>query len=612
MSERVRQILNFKHSLAVLLIGLCLWRCDNLERLPKDEGTVQTSFINYSNFRTYAWSFYDVFQGYELEVINTEWNSDFGQSNNNNNGSDWLWNRIAVPGSSEDWEMPYKRIRQTNIMLDNLEQSELSEADQGHWRSVGYFFRALNYIELLSKFGGTPWIAKALTEEDRDLLFGPRDSRNTVAANLLSDLLFAEANIKADGDGPNSINVHVVRALISRFGLFEATWRKYHQLGGEEPYLNASLEMSEKLMADFTVLHPSYDELFNSENLLGMAGIILFKQYEPNQLTHILTSRHRNSAGNWDLTKRAVDSYLLTDGLTRWNSPLFEGDRDMNDEFRNRDRRLYFTVTPPYSVFNVGNVNNWNFAPGEGDTPQERMEDSLRKREYYDLMKTLSDTSHKWLPDVNHRGLVVRTHPHFRDDNDGQGFNVTRTGYKLFKYFNKILFVQNRDINDAPVFRMGEVLLNYAEARFEQGTFDQSVADMTINKLRERGMVAPFVLGVSEDNALTDPYYDSSIPPVLWEIRRERGVELMYEGFRWNDLRRWRRMNYAAEKKLGKWENNDNHDGRLQIDGGATEGYIAYINGSATPPEFPEHYYLYPLPSDQMVLNPQLEQNPGY
>ena len=99
--------------------------------------------------------------------------------------------------------------------------------------------------------------------------------------------------------------------------------------------------------------------------------------------------------------------------------------------------------------------------------------------------------------------------------------------------------------------------------------------------------------------------------PALWEIRRERGVEFLAEGLgRVFDIKRWKKLvEYGAEEKLGRWVKNEDYGNKLPIQGGAAEGYISPWG---PPPGVPAHYYLEPIPSDQIVLNPKLEQNPGW
>jgi hypothetical protein len=246
----------------------------------------------------------------------------------------------------------------------------------------------------------------------------------------------------------------------------------------------------------------------------------------------------------------------------------------------------------PYRV-TLDDKYTWEYSNKAGD------------REYIDTLGNISDNQH--LPVIAHNGLVLQVSPHFMDYNEGTTWAVSYTGYLLFKFYNRIPDISKKDITDYPIFRMGEVLVNHAEAAWELGKFTQEVADKTINKLRERGDVAPML--VSGITAGFDPKRDPDVDPVLWEIRRERAVELMAEGFRFDDLRRWKKMDYTGEEKLGRWIRSEDVNGRIPIQGNAQEGYISYLG---TPPPFPDYYYLYPIPGDQIALNPEIKQNPGW
>ncbi|GBF20269.1 MULTISPECIES: RagB/SusD family nutrient uptake outer membrane protein [Arenibacter] len=569
-----------------------------LEKLPKDQLTVSTTFTTNSNFETYAWSMYaNSFPGYwDLTPINREMGSDLLVNNAGTQGDELLWQRKTVPSSSSLWSNSYINIRRANLMLDNIDNSELTDGEKQHWKGVGLFFRAYEYVQLIANYGEVPWVDKSLTEVDEDILYGPKTSRNELSQFVLNDLLEAENIINPEGSGPNTINTDVVRALISRFGLYEGTWRKYHGLGDETRYLQASVDASAQLIADHPNLHSSYDEVFNSETLNGVEGILLYKAYEFGVQNGRWSHYNRSSIGHRDLTKKAVDQYLCLDGETIHTSDLFDGEQDAYDEFRNRDHRLYFNTPPPFRVYTGGqNQLTWEY------------DSDPKSREYIDLMATLSDDTHKTLPTINWRGLVVRTSPHFRKFNEGHGYNVTYTGYAFYKFSNKISRLQNRDSHDAPIFRMGEVFLNHAEAMYELGQFTQEVADATINKLRTRGAVAPLNLASIPD----DPTRDADVAPALWEIRRERGIEFLGEGLgRVFDIKRWKKLvEYGAEEKLGRWVVNSDYGNNLPVQGGAAEGYVSPFG---MPPGVPEHYYLEPIPSDQIVLNPQLEQNPGW
>jgi hypothetical protein len=577
-----------------LFFGGC--ETEYLTQIPKDQLVVETTFTSYSNIKAYAWGFYDTFPGFSTVPISEEFNGDlFLNSTSKIPTSDWIRQLVTIPATNSTYSGSYSNIRRINIMLDNIDKSNvLTQLEKNHWRSVGYFFRAYEYHNLVSRYGDVIWLEHALNDASPEL-FSPRTPRNEVTQNMLDNLLFAESHIKAAGDGPNSVGVHAVRALISRFGLFEGTWRKYHGLGDSEKYLRASVNASEKLMVSYPTLMPNYDLEFNSESLAGATGIILYKQYSvESQLTYNLVNLIRSSSGIWDLTKKAADMYLLKDGQTRWSSPLFVGDKDPYTEFRNRDKRMLFTISPPFRV-NVANpATSWTYNADP------------KHREYLDLMATLSGVKQKGAPASNWQGLVLKQSPHFRDFNNGQGFNAGQTGYYFNKYYNALASLQNADVADNPIFRIAEVMVNYAEAKYELGEFNQSIANTTINKLRARGGVANLVVGSEPTDITRDP----SVASTLWEIRRERAVELMGEGFRFNDLRRWKKMNYTDVEQLGCWVKNSDYGNKLTIKGGAAEGYVTIFG--APPGNFPDHYYLYPIPSNEIVLNPKMVQNPGW
>ncbi|WP_313157499.1 RagB/SusD family nutrient uptake outer membrane protein [Sphingobacterium multivorum] len=589
----------FIHYILCLGLATSLTSCSNLLDLdPEGTLTEQSTFTNYNNFISYAWQFYGTFPGYSNTVPDAEVNGDLFAKAQANATSDWIWQRMVVPSTSSDYSNPFVQIRSINVLLDNIEQaSQLSEPEKKHIRSIGYFFKAYQYMDLLNKFGQAIWVERTIDDGDTDVLYGTPGTRDEIAAHIVEMLSYAGENIKENGDGPNTINRKVVLALTARFGLREGTWRKYHQLKDAEKYLKLSTAAAEKILSSTIPLLSNYDLLFNSESLANVAEVFLYKQYELNQITHGLASLARNSSGRWDLTKKAVDMYLMKDGKTRWVSPTFAGDESAYTEFRNRDTRLYFTIPPPYKV-KMGKTNMlWEYS----DDPKDR--------EYIDLMATLSDDKHKTLPWMNWEGLILKEEPHYVDFTNGQPYSVSYTGYRFYKFSNKINRIQNVDINDAPIFRLGELLVGYAEAKYELGEINQQIIDQTINKLRSRAGVASLELTAIPP----DPKRDETISPVLWEIRRERAVELMGEGFRFDDLRRWKKMDYAITQKLGRYITKGvdvPSNTPIPVENGQTKGYISYEGKAPSP--FPEYYYLYPIPAAELVQNKNLKQNEGW
>lgn len=590
---------NIKLIVILIASSIIITACNNdefLDKAPKDELSVATIFSTYNNIKTYSWSFYDFLDTY---VRSTQWTATRDLDGDLMLGGRraYIYGEYTVPTNDSRYTGSYENIRKVNIMLDNIEGSDISEEDRNHWRGVGLFFRAHEYFTLLSTFGGVTWVENELTDQDTDILFGPRDSRDLVADNILRDLLFAVDNIKPNGDGPNTVNDDVARALLSRFGLFEGTWRKYHNLSNSDKFLNASITASEALINKYPNLISNYDRVYNSENLAGQPGILLYKHYVIDELTHNVSTNTRSTNNKYDITRKGIDKFLTKNGLPIYNAANTEflGDRDFNDEFKNRDNRLLLITPPPYEVTGNG-AQDFGFISTDPLHPS---------REYFPILEAITGGfPYKNLPDRNWSGRVTGEVPNFTRLTPTQ----TNNGYRFWKVWNEHNFkVSSADVSDFAIFRMGEVMLNYAEATFEMGQFNQAIADATISKLRARGGVTGMNLGIID--ASFDPQRDATVDPVLWEIRRERAVELMGDGYRRGDLRRWKKMDYATEVKLGRWVSLADYP-TVKIQNGATEGYIQWLDD--IPGAFPEHYYLYPLPSNELVINTNLEQNPGW
>lgn len=621
--------INIKYIIAICLISSSILGCKKLDQSPIDKLSEGTTFVNEFGFQSYAWQFYTVFTAYDNYgdergttpySITNDANSDMMAISDFGAQSPWISQLKTIPNEDGFYNESYSRLRAVHIMLANIDNSSLSEEAKNHWRAVGYFFRAYNYANLINLYADVPYVDRVLTDKDEDL-FMSRTPREEIAKKILEDLNFAVTNLRKKDkgsyiEGSNAVTPDAALAFISRFGLREGTWRKYHK----EPapsvlttdanvFLQASIDASKKLMERYPSLGANYDLDFNSDNLANVPGIIMYKSYGGNgtsDVGHSFTVKQMNRDGRLDLTKAAINQYLCTDGQTVFTSPLYKGDKNQYDEFRNRDHRLYYTVPPPYRVVVSGQTSTtFTYTNDPRDTS------------YFGLMSRISDNLHKALP-VTTGGLpgnatIIGISPNFYQENlDGQGTNLqnTFTGYRLYKYANNVGSLGIGKWSDAPIFRMGEILLNYAEATYELGQFSQLIADQTINKTRARGNVAPLNIA----NIPNDPSRDVNVTPILWEIRRERNIELMGEGFRFDDLRRWKKLEYVTKEKLGmyikKGADYIKSNSTLPIKGGGNEGYISYEPIPKS--DYPEYYYLYPIPSREIVLNNKLIQNPDW
>ena len=169
---------------------------DFLDKAPLDELTESTAFITYDNFKTYSWKLYETFSGFPTDGgytpsnISSEYNSDNMINAQTGGESDYAYQLKSVPSTSSSWNFSY--IRNVNIMLQNIDKSSMNDTEKRHWRSVGYFFRALRYFDMIVAYGDVPWIDKVLSDTDLEALQAPRTPRAQVAQNMLEDLKYAE------------------------------------------------------------------------------------------------------------------------------------------------------------------------------------------------------------------------------------------------------------------------------------------------------------------------------------------------------------------------------------------------------------------------------------
>lgn len=583
--------------------------CNNdfLDELPQDKYTEQTAFRSYDNFKTYAWSLYNIFSsGNHLQRIQNSGSLYAGDVEANylyrpNERNRWAWQTVSAENAPGGWDYSY--IRTVNIMLDNIDGSDMTEAEKEHWRSVGLFFRSYHYMELLSRFGGVPWIEHVVSEDQTDIIYGSRDSRDIVASYILRDLKYAEEHIKVKGDGNNTINQDVVRALLSRFGLREGTWRKYHGLQDETTYLQEAERASRLLIDNYPTISDNFQHRWSTEDLSSYPGTILYKEYATNIIMQPFSRHERGGGQTVEMHARTLERYLCSDGKPIATSDVYDGDATIYDEFRNRDLRLLYRVFPPYKVNRINSNNvDWEYT----DNPQDR--------EYIDLMNNLDETGNRPFPLLTWQPFTIDRMPHIKGSANSLAPMSNFCGYYMNMFYNVATNVTGGasfSTTDSPIFHIEEVLLNYAETMYELGKFNQNIADVTINKLRPRAGLENMI--VTDISDAFDPNRDPEVPAVLWEIRRERMVELMGEGFGFNDIRRWKKADYFINQQpLGVRIPKDGNPGSLKwIESGKDAGRLYRVDDVLELGlGWQEHYYLYPVPLKQRSLNPDLEQNP--
>jgi hypothetical protein len=387
--------------------------------------------------------------------------------------------------------------------------------------------------------------------------------------SVLADLNFAVTNA---ADATNTqfagrITKDVAQALKSRICLWEGTFRKYWALGDHQPWLQAAVTASEALInsgryAIYKTGNPSTDyyNLFIQEELKGNKEAILARRYIKDVN---MQSTTRDISNVWPaLSKNFVRSFLCTDGLPTSLSPLYKGDDSLDAEQMNRDPRFTQIIA----------TRGFSFKNNTDGTK--------------DLM-----TLPRIPSIVTGYGAIKAYSP------DPAQWNINQSTLDLF------------------IFRYAEVLLNYAEAKAELGQADQTVIDNSINKIRDRVGMTPMVIAA----LVKDPKSDfPALPVLLDEIRRERRIELVGEGFRYDDLVRWKagKLIENPETILGmklvpaiRAQYPPTQISSIQVD---ANNYIRVYTNLAKR-TWNDKLYLYPLPIDQLTLNPALApQNPGW
>lgn len=484
-------------------------------------------------------------------------------------------------------------LRNINYFLANFNNEAIPQEARNHYEGVARFWRAYFYYEKVKRYGDVPWYSKPLSTEDEDL-YKPRDPRSMVMDSVLADLNFAAENIRDTKDNSSSlITRQVALAFKSRVSLFEGTFRKYHPefnlQASANKFVEAAADAARKVMvsgkyAIYNTGNPDkdYRTLFISENPVNTEVMLAVVYNNALRRWHNITWKFNSATygSRWGLNKQFVNTYLMTDG-TRFTDKSGYDEILFVDEMENRDSRLAQTI----------------------------------------------------------RSLGYR-----RSDGSPAppNFGYTYTGYHLLKFSldDKSLDGTSEAYNSITLIRYGEVLLNYAEAMAELGRFDESIWNQTIAILRRRAGVNALP-PVEADPYMQAVYFPAISDKYLLEIRRERGIELCYEGFRYDDLLRWKRGDLLEMSWKGIYV--PGLDIPMDLDGNGTPdvSFVLKSPQTATPGVFyfvidnkasrlsegvkgnilwredetrvfDEKKYLYPISENDIILNPALTQNPGW
>ena len=565
-------------SVWAVIAALTMTSCENfLNQPPYDDFTDEEYWQNEDQARTYMYGFYtSVFAGYGSG--NSHGSFLMGQTSNDDFASDVKQQDLtplAVPESDGSWS--FTNIRKANYVLENIDRIDANAATKNHWRGVARFFRAYYYSNLVFRYGDVPWYDRvpklSNKKEDLDYLYKDRDPRAYVDSCIMADLQYAMDSVR-DNDGKLQVNKYVVAAMASRLMLREGTFLKYHNLDLEmaEKCLTMAKQSAEMVMKSGKyAIAPSYKSLFVSDNLDGNSEVIMHRHYVDGVLSHS-TLTYSFTEAQAGLSRSLAESFVTSEGL-----PVYSKDANCvaptaDEFFANRDPRLTMCMRPKYYIKGT-ETQPFNYAL----------------------------SGYSWNK--------------FMDDSKATTPDATWTGSK--------------NVTDAPCLRYAEVLLNYAEATYELhlltgSEFTQADLDKSINLIRAREGVnlpalqmagnQPAINGVVFDDpkrlAIEEKADGGITDALLWEIRRERRVELCLEGFRLNDLKRWCKLDYLwngcnPDIRYGAYIRLSDYPSKADEvvleDPTATEGYI--LRNTLDERSRPiKRNYINPIPANQITL----------
>lgn len=558
---------------ALALCGTLTACNDFLDVAPVDQVDENDYWKTEAHIRTFAnGSYTSYFTGYSGNFGYNEKLTD-----NFSDVTQTTWPYLVVSGTDANYTYSY--VRRANYLIEGVSKvPNLSESARNHWLGVGRLLRGIEYCDLSFYYGDTQWYYTRLNSTMTDSLYKPRESRDKVVMpRVLADLEFALDNIRED-DGELQINKYVAAAMISQRLLREGTFEKYH--GINQDMARKCLELAKKacltvMQSGKYTLAPDYSSLFSSEDLSGNPEVILYKRYIDTKTGHSVLNYNylQPQAGpNRDF----ADCFLTADGLPVYSVDPTFCPKSANEYFANRDPRM---------------------------------------------------------------GYIIRPDKYYIAGADVTGAAYSRSGFSMCKYMdrskegsNDLIYTGNaKNTTDCPQYRLGQVLADYAEICYELGSLTQSDLDASINVLRARKSVdmpplqiiggQPAVGGIVYD----DPMRDPDVPAMLWEIRRERRVELAFEGSRLDDLKRWKKLIYLWSEynpniSIGAWISYADFEKadktKAVLPAGATEGYLIVTPPSNYRPAPKARDYIRPIPTDQIQLFSQngykLEQNPEW
>ena len=534
---------------------------DFLDRQPITNITPEKYFKTADELAAYTVNYYETF----FTTYRNNWNvgpiwEDASTDNLVRGGSDNSTTlryfsssngRFLVP-AGQNTSTAFSRIRICNYffeqVLPKMEAGTLSGSDVNQYVGEMYVMRAQAYFYALRTFGDFPIIENVLPD-DNDVLVeaSKRAPRNEVARFILSDL---DKAISLLGNGAkNRITKDLALLIKSRVALFEATFEKYHKGSGRVPgdpnwpgasknsgksfnidgevsfFLDQCLSAAEqvadahKLTSNSHVMNPDtgkqqiygwnpYFEMFYQPDASGIDEVLLYREYSVDLGVTTAMPSYIREGGACGPTRSHVDGFLMANGLPIYAADSgYKGDETLDLQQEGRDERLQLFV------FNNGDL------------------------EWYSNGEASLFIAPEFLEQPEHRDVT--------------GFRI-RKHYSYDPAFSTSGLIAT---NDQILYRAAEAYLNYIEAYYEKNGNIGGKADTYWKAIRTRAGVDPdynktiAATDLSKEDDWGKRSGETLVDATLFNIRRERRCEFIGEGFRWDDLIRWRSFDHLMTEK---------------------------------------------------------------
>lgn len=534
--------------------------CQDIDLSPKDDIDDRQFWKTPSDYMKAVNQLYSRTETFGVKDADSD--IAFEQSPNDISNGTW-----SAPNSDADWSDRFQDLRDCNKVLEKATTYEGDPSEIARYVAEARFFRAYNHWRLLRKFNDVPIIDQVFDTESPEL-YSPRNPQTAVEDFILADLETAIADLPKQSELSTAelgrVTQGTALALKARVALFAGTWAKYHQHRTDHVQLLDQAIDAAKRVAESNEYRlyegsgdQSYRKLFIDDGD-DAPEAIFSSRYAKDIRMH---STAHSVFWGWRATptKKLADMYLSKSTGLPIEKPGsgFQGYQKIADEFANRDPRMSQTFIMPGTKF-------LNAQHG---------------------------------PDSCVAAFTTRPE--------------TRTGYKLWKFMGETLGGVNNDTYDYHIIRYPEVLLIWAEATFEKdGAISDDLLAQTINVIRSRAGV--------EMPPLTNGFVTANGLDMRTEIRRERTVELAFEGFRRDDLRRWKMAETELKPALKgiKYKGTEYEEQQVLNEGNPglvdSEGFLIVDPENGRLFELPKHYY-FPVPLDETYLNPNLlPNNPGW